>query len=501
MDANSNFSTHAINDVTRAYTTTLNTNQLASITTSDNSFNRAYTYTESGQTETIQDASNILMQFIYNKGNSLPQTIDLPGNTTNDTIAFTYSPDNTRVLKIASLAGQTVSQRLYIHGLAGKPTLEIDQSNSTEQVKRYIYIPGAAVIFYNNSYYLALKDHLGSTRAIMDQSANIIGQYNYDVYGSPTIIKAPDFAYDYLYTSQEYDTQTGLYNYKARLYDPIIGRFTMLDPAMQYFSPYVYAGNNPVIFVDPTGQMAGWIEGLLIGIAAVAVGVVLTWATGGTGTVGVMALIAGNILIGAGTSGIITSLTHTKKGAFSWSEYGVQAGIGAGIGLFTGGIAAAFAKAGQTAAQSAEQLGTRVAAAFEQGGSEAAEGNIISQAGRGAASEATSLLDQGGSTAAESEYGTWNPLQVGKKFVKNEVKNEVENQIAQLKQQLANQGARQEALLNHLKELFQDPAMGRAVSTAKKLCRVRRVIGPMGISLTVTVLSLKFYHGDMSYNK
>ena len=88
-----------------------------------------------------------------------------------------------------------------------------------------------------------------------------------------------------MYTDQEYDVETGLYNYKARLYDPGIGRFLMIDPAQQYFSPYVYAGNNPVLFIDPNGQFSWESFGAILGgIAAAVGGVAIIVATGGAAT-------------------------------------------------------------------------------------------------------------------------------------------------------------------------------------------------------------------------
>ncbi len=40
------------------------------------------------------------------------------------------------------------------------------------------------------------------------------------------------------------------------MYDPSLGRWHASDPMEQYVSPYVYAGNNPVLFIDPTGMYA-----------------------------------------------------------------------------------------------------------------------------------------------------------------------------------------------------------------------------------------------------
>ena len=38
-----------------------------------------------------------------------------------------------------------------------------------------------------------------------------------------------------------------------RYYDPQIARWTSVDPADEFYSPYVYCGNNPTNFVDPDG--------------------------------------------------------------------------------------------------------------------------------------------------------------------------------------------------------------------------------------------------------
>jgi len=44
------------------------------------------------------------------------------------------------------------------------------------------------------------------------------------------------------------------YDYGARFYDPALGRWHVADPMEQYDSPYIYVGNNPVSFIDPSGM-------------------------------------------------------------------------------------------------------------------------------------------------------------------------------------------------------------------------------------------------------
>ncbi len=72
-------------------------------------------------------------------------------------------------------------------------------------------------------------------------------------YESPT--GTPNY---YKYNSFEEQQETGWYDYQARYYDPALGRFLQIDPMAEIsrkFSPYTYAMNNPIRYVDPDGMM------------------------------------------------------------------------------------------------------------------------------------------------------------------------------------------------------------------------------------------------------
>jgi len=57
------------------------------------------------------------------------------------------------------------------------------------------------------------------------------------------------------------DRETGMYYYGARYYDPRISIFVSVDPlAEQTMEPYLYTGNNPIMFTDPTGMSKDGID-------------------------------------------------------------------------------------------------------------------------------------------------------------------------------------------------------------------------------------------------
>jgi RHS repeat-associated protein len=96
-----------------------------------------------------------------------------------------------------------------------------------------------------------LNDALGSTLALTDSAGTVQTQYTYEPFGKTTGTGATNTS-TFQYTSRENDG-TGLYNYRARYYNPTLGRFISEDPIRAGNNYYAYALNDPVGWSDPSG--------------------------------------------------------------------------------------------------------------------------------------------------------------------------------------------------------------------------------------------------------
>ena len=145
---------------------------------------------------------------------------------------------------------------VYIGGIYEKP------SNGT-YVKYYSAF-GRRIAMRDNAgvVHYILADHLGSSTTITDASGGDLRTMKYYPYGAmrSTTGSLPT---DKLFTGQQREPEAvstlGLYNYGARFYSTLTGRFVSPDPVVaepgdpQMLNRYSYVRNNPLVYVDPTG--------------------------------------------------------------------------------------------------------------------------------------------------------------------------------------------------------------------------------------------------------
>ena len=135
----------------------------------------------------------------------------------------------------------------------------IAETDSTNTVA-VEYIFGDDLLAQNRSGTLSnyQYDGLGSTRVLSDSTGNVSDEYFYDAFGVE-LARTGNTENDYLFTGEQYDAGLGNYYLRARYYDQGMGRFTQQDTWMGRNSDpitlhkYLYAGNDPVNNIDPSG--------------------------------------------------------------------------------------------------------------------------------------------------------------------------------------------------------------------------------------------------------
>lgn len=115
------------------------------------------------------------------------------------------------------------------------------------------------------SYEYNLTDHLGNVRYTFNKnsSTGAITRVQSDDYypfglrkstGSPVSLNNK-----YLYNGKELQEESGQYDYGARFYDPVVGRWNVVDPLAEDYddvSPYNYGMNNPILMIGEFGMAA-----------------------------------------------------------------------------------------------------------------------------------------------------------------------------------------------------------------------------------------------------
>lgn len=237
-----------------------------------------YGYANSNQLRWVSDGGDDTLGFKDGSASVSEYQYDTHGNLISDTnkgiqsITYNYLhlPEiitmNTgdQILYSYDALGQKL--RKTVREGAGTNVTDYSGGNHYENGVLNFFQHAEGRVLYTNpttiSYEYNLTDHLGNVRLVLDDQGHVVQSTQYYAYGlswnapggsSPTN--------QYLYNGKELQPDLGLdwLDYGARFYDPALGRWQNIDPLadkMRRHSPYNYAFDNPVRFIDPDGRMA-----------------------------------------------------------------------------------------------------------------------------------------------------------------------------------------------------------------------------------------------------
>ena len=156
----------------------------------------------------------------------------------------------------------------------------------------YTWGPGVDNLMSATSYGMgtphkiyAIRDRLGSIMGYVHETGTVVTRYEYDAWGLPVFeqksFPAPS---RYRWQCREYEVETGLYNFRARWYDPNSGRFISKDPIglAGGLNLYAFCGNDPVNYRDPYGDLAWFVTGAIGAVVGGIGGGIIAWSQGGS---------------------------------------------------------------------------------------------------------------------------------------------------------------------------------------------------------------------------
>ena len=205
---------------------------------------------------------------------------------------------------------------------------------------QYYYLDGGVIYVKQGGgagqAYYALTDHLGSYTRLYTMAGDSVLIASYAPWGNRTTTKNT-LKFHRGFTGHEHLTTYGVINMNGRMYDPTVGRFLAPDNFVQMpdfsqsFNRYSYCLNNPLKYTDPSGELLGVDDWLIVAIAT------------GVFTGAMNAKMGGdNVWFGALVGGIIGGLSY---GVGQWlssasNAVGVWAGAASGAagGSLVGGL-------------------------------------------------------------------------------------------------------------------------------------------------------------------
>ena len=344
-----------------------------------------YTYDRNGNM--TSDLNRRISSVSYNRQNR-PARIKHSGGTET----FTYLPDGTKRERTALGKDWSLSRTEYRGNLV-----------CADDSLKYILFDGGLIAMDGSSpeYLFFLRDHLGSVRVVARSDGKVVQVNHYYPYGMAYAsgrmsgnaeahpvtgeggnvidgdleigggtggmeLARPGASQPYRFLGNELYTSNslGLYDFSARMYDPALGRFLSVDPMAETclnMTPFAYCGNNPIIRVDPGGEIWHIVGGAVVGAVLEGGSALIQGKTGKEiGAAAVRGAIEGGVVAATGGAGLMVGIISNagasvvgsaveqviaNDGDIDVKVVGRDALVSGGLSLVTGKTSEALKKA------------------------------------------------------------------------------------------------------------------------------------------------------------
>ena len=273
-------------------------------------------------------------------------TLNLPEEIVagNQKISYIYSASGEKLACDAN-GSLTYYRSVMVYGSDNKLLYMLTPEGTVSRSE------GSAGTSYTYNYFKT--DHLGSTRVMLSAvDGTLQASQTTDFYPFGLAFEYSNLNKNkYLFSGKELqDGNLGgsmleWYDFGARFYDPVLGRWFNVDPAAQVANPYLFCGNSPMMYIDQDGRLFWMIPAIAIGAA-----------------------------IGAASYTLSVALSPGGFDNWNWGGFFQSIGIGAVSGAVTSGIGQIFGTAGNFL----NEVGRGLAHGVAQGGlSELQGGNFL----------------------------------------------------------------------------------------------------------------------------